>query len=48
MNALLEVRNLSIQFATDDATVDAVKGVSFSLEAGKPWRLSARAVREKA
>jgi ABC-type dipeptide/oligopeptide/nickel transport system ATPase component len=32
---LLEVRNLAIQFATEDATIEAVKGVSFSLEAGE-------------
>ncbi len=32
---LLEVRNLAIRFATEDATVEAVKGVSFSLEKGK-------------
>ena len=32
---LLEVRNLSIQFTTEDATVDAVKDVSFSLQAGE-------------
>ena len=36
MNApLLEVRNLSIQFATEEATVDAVKNASFTLEAGE-------------
>ena len=32
---LLEVRNLSIQFTTEDAVVEAVKGVSFTLEAGE-------------
>ena len=36
MNApLLEVRNLSIQFATEENTVDAVKNASFTLEAGE-------------
>lgn len=32
---LLEVRNLSIQFATEGGVVDAVKGVSFRLAAGE-------------
>ena len=32
---LLEVRNLSIQFATEDATVEAVRKVSFTLGAGE-------------
>jgi len=32
---LLEVRNLSIQFKTEDATVDAVKNVSFTLGKGE-------------
>ena len=32
---LLEVRNLSIQFATEDAVVEAVKGVSLTLETGE-------------
>ena len=32
---LLEVRNLSIQFATEEALVDAVKGASFRMEAGE-------------
>jgi ABC-type dipeptide/oligopeptide/nickel transport system ATPase component len=32
---LLEVRNLSIQFITEDARVDAVKNASFTLEAGE-------------
>lgn len=32
---LLEVRNLSIRFATEDATVEAVKGISLSIEKGK-------------
>ena len=32
---LLEVRNLSIQFLTEDATVNAVKDASFTLEAGE-------------
>ena len=36
MNApLLEVRNLSIQFATEENTVDAVKNASFTLDAGE-------------
>ena len=36
MNApLLEVRNLSIQFATEENTVEAVKNASFTLEAGE-------------
>jgi ABC-type dipeptide/oligopeptide/nickel transport system ATPase component len=36
MNApLLEVRNLSVQFVTEEATVDAVKNVSFHLEEGE-------------
>ena len=36
MNApLLEVRNLSIQFATEETTVDAVQSASFTLEAGE-------------
>lgn len=36
MNApLLDVRNLKIQFATEDSTVNAVKGVSFSLNKGE-------------
>ena len=36
MNApLLEVRNLKIQFATEDSTVNAVKGISFSLNKGE-------------
>ena len=33
--ALLEVRNLSIQFETEDATVNAVKNASFTLAAGE-------------
>ncbi|MEI6351562.1 MAG: ABC transporter ATP-binding protein [Verrucomicrobiota bacterium] len=32
---LLDVRNLSIQFATEDTVVEAVKGVSFTLDAGE-------------
>jgi ABC-type dipeptide/oligopeptide/nickel transport system ATPase component len=32
---LLEVRNLSIQFKTEDSTVEAVKNVSFTLNAGE-------------
>ena len=32
---LLEVRNLSIQFATGEGTVDAARNVSFTLEAGE-------------
>jgi len=32
---LLEVRNLGIQFVTEDSTVNAVKGISFSLEKGE-------------
>lgn len=32
---LLEVRNLKIQFATEDGLVDAVKGSSFSLDKGE-------------
>jgi len=36
MNApLLDVRNLVIQFVTEDATVDAVKGISFTLAKGE-------------
>ncbi len=36
MNApLLDVRNLVIQFATEDSTVEAVKGISFTLEKGE-------------
>ena len=32
---LLEVRNLSIQFVTEDTTVDAVKNATFTLNAGE-------------
>lgn len=32
---LLEVRNLAIQFATEEGVVEAVKGVSFTIEAGE-------------
>jgi len=32
---LLEVRNLSIRFATEETTVDAVQGVSFQIEKGE-------------
>ena len=32
---LLEVRNLSIQFVTEDTMIDAVKNVSFALERGE-------------
>src|ERR1700712_2803265 len=32
---LLEVRNLAIDFTTEGGTVNAVKGISFSLEKGK-------------
>jgi len=32
---LLEVKDLRVSFDTDDGTVFAVQGVSFSLEAGK-------------
>src|SRR3954464_4159814 len=32
---LLEVRNLAIDFQTEGGTVNAVKGISFSLEKGK-------------
>ncbi len=31
---LLEIRNLSIRFRTEDGPVDAVKNVSFSLKEG--------------
>lgn len=34
-NPLLDVRNLKIQFATEDGLVDAVKGTSFSLNKGE-------------
>jgi ABC-type dipeptide/oligopeptide/nickel transport system ATPase component len=32
---LLEVRNLSVQFATEEGVVEAVRGVSFTVEAGE-------------
>ena len=35
MAALLEVRDLRIQFPTDDGLVKAVDGVSFTLERGR-------------
>ncbi len=35
MKPLLEVRNLAIQFATEGGAVDAVKGISFSMEPGE-------------
>src|SRR5579872_5378899 len=33
--ALLDVRDLHVSFATDDGVVQAVRGVSFSVEPGK-------------
>ena len=35
MPTLLEVRNLAIHFATETGTVEAVRGISFKLEAGE-------------
>ena len=32
---ILEIRNLAIDFATETGTVEAVKGISFSLMAGE-------------
>ena len=34
-NPILEIRNLAIDFATETGTVEAVKGISFSLMAGE-------------
>jgi microcin C transport system ATP-binding protein len=39
MSALLEVQNLAIDFRTDAATIHAVRGISFTVEAGKTLAL---------
>jgi microcin C transport system ATP-binding protein len=39
MNTLLEVENLAIDFRTDSATIHAVRGISFAVEAGKTLAL---------
>lgn len=35
-NPLLQVRNLSVSFTTNDGVVDAVKNVSFDIRPEKP------------
>ncbi len=43
---LLSVRNLRTHFDTDGGVVKAVDDVSFDLEPGRRWALSANRVRE--
>lgn len=38
---ILEVTDLCVEFETFGGTVQAVRGVSFAVKAGKPWQLSA-------
>ena len=39
--ALLEVRDLTVSFETEDGLVQAVDGVSYTVERGRRWASSA-------
>ena len=46
MNKLIDVKNLTLQFDTDEGRITAVDDVSFSLAPGESWDWSAKAALE--